>query len=375
MGLMKSKQTTKEDFKVRVQEYNARLQTALIGCSQAKTTFTTLSDLWFNSRNELVSTLTSVAEEIDRHHHNVNIASLTGTSSSIAGGTAAIAGLVLSPFTGGLSVALTAGGLVGTVAGSATTLGANIAEVYLTKELIERARRVLETDATYTEALKAAFHELVIHESEVVTILEELKEESFTLDLQKLLKADPFKRDSQKRPLCTRCKDPFEDVFISLVHLYPDDKEFLQQLNKTNSLFSESPSLSSALSSSSGFFQAMKELNALGPETIRSLTESALQSSVSSTTQMASLGAQLLTVGLEAVFVALDVYQFIKTSRSMDEGSKTELSEKIREVIRELESEKDQVAKLSEFYKRQADTKLLHDTEFFQSSGTQNITA
>lgn len=100
MGITTSKEEVREDLKRQIQEFNARLQTSLLRSNQAKVTFITLSDLWTESRKEVITTLHTVAGEIDRHHHNVNIASLTGTTSSIAGGTAAIGGLILSPFSG-----------------------------------------------------------------------------------------------------------------------------------------------------------------------------------------------------------------------------------------------------------------------------------
>lgn len=100
MGLAKSKQQTRDDLKSQIQEFNCRLQRSLVGCHQSKKTFITLSDVWLGTRDEALATLATVADEIDRYHCNVNIASLTGISSSIAGGAAGIGGLLLSPFTG-----------------------------------------------------------------------------------------------------------------------------------------------------------------------------------------------------------------------------------------------------------------------------------
>lgn len=100
MGITRSKEEIREDLKNQIQDFNSRLQASLMRCNQAKITFITLTDIWTGSRGEAIATLQAIASEIDRHHHNVNIANLTGTSSSIAGGTAAIGGLILSPFSG-----------------------------------------------------------------------------------------------------------------------------------------------------------------------------------------------------------------------------------------------------------------------------------
>lgn len=156
---------------------------------------------------------------------------------------------------GGLSLALSAGGLVGTVAGSATTLGANIAEVYLTKDLKEQASKVLETDAFYTKALSAAFREIITQEQEVINILVELRDETLLQDLEKVLKTSSCSSDIKKR-FCHLRKgaNSMEDILVLVKCLYPDDSLFLQQLNKTDSLLGTAPTISGTLSASSSNF-------------------------------------------------------------------------------------------------------------------------
>lgn len=363
MGIARSKEEIRENLKQQIQEFNGRLQTSLIRSNQAKITFITLSDIWTGSRKEAISTLQTIASEIDRHHHNVNIASLTGTSSSIAGGTAAIGGLILSPFSGGLSLALSAGGLVGTVAGSATTLGANIAEVYLTKDLKEQASKVLEADAFYTKALSAAFREIIMQEQEVISILVELKNESLLEDLEKVLKTSPCCDEIKRKFSHLRSgANSMEDILVLVKCLYPDDSIFLQQLKKTDDLLGATPTFSGTLSSSSNFLQAMKELATLGPETLKSISGAALQSTAASSAQMASLTTQLVTAGLGAVFVALDIYEFMKTSENFEKGSKTELAEKMRSVADDLEKELQNIERINDFYRQQIHVDILSDT-------------
>ncbi|KAF8767616.1 uncharacterized protein LOC129967122 isoform X2 [Argiope bruennichi] len=363
MGVAKSKQKTRDDLKVQIQEFNSRLQTALIGCHQAKKTFITLSDVWCGSRQEVLSTLNTVAEKIDKHHQNVNLATLAGISSSIAGGAAGIGGLILAPMSGGLSLALSAGGLVGTVAGSATTLGASIAEVYLTKDLTEKVQKVLETDAFYTKALSAAFKEIILHEQEVISIISELKNEAMLEDLEKVMRSSPCCDEIKRRfSHLKEGANSLEDILILVKSLYPEDQEFLHQLKKTDDLFGEAPTLSSTLSSSSEFFQAVKELTTVGPETLKSISGAALQSTAASSAQIASCTTQIITAGLGAVFVALDIYQFMKTSKNYDQGSKTELANKMRNVAEDLEKERQQIMKLNEYYRRQIHVDLMSDS-------------
>ncbi|GFX95763.1 uncharacterized protein TNCV_4886891 [Trichonephila clavipes] len=299
----------------------------------------------------------------ENFHHFIR-STLTGISSSIAGGAAGIGGLILAPMSGGLSLALSAGGLVGTVAGSATTLGASIAEVYLTKDLTEKASKVLETDAFYTNALSAAFKEVLLHEQEVIGILSELKNDTLLEDLEKVLRSSSCCDEMKKR--FAHMKDganSLEDILILVKSLYPDDHEFLRQLKKTDDLFGEAPSLSSTLSSSSGFFQGLKELAVVGPDTLKSISGAALQSTAANSAQIASCATQVITASLGAVFVALDIYQFMKTSKNYDEGSKTELANKMRSVAEDLEKEKQQIMKLNEFYRQQIHVDIFNDTQ------------
>lgn len=106
----------------------------------------------------------------------------------------------------------------------------------------------------------------------------------------------------------------------------------------------------------------MKELAAVGPETLKSISGAALQSTAASNAQMASLASQVITVGLGAVFVALDIYHFMKTSQNYDQGSKTELATKMRHVAGDLAKEKRQIAKLNEFYRQQIHVDVYNDS-------------
>lgn len=97
----------------------------------------------------------------------------------------------------------------------------------------------------------------------------------------------------------------------------------------------------------------MKELTTLGPETLKNISGAALQSTAANSAQMASLTTQLITVGLGAIFVALDIYQFMKTSENYDQGSKTELAGRMRSAAEDLEKELKQIEQMNEFYRKQ----------------------
>lgn len=108
--------------------------------------------------------------------------------------------------------------------------------------------------------------------------------------------------------------------------------------------------------------KAMKELATLGPETLKSISGAALQSTAASSAQMASFTSQLVTAGLGAVFVALDIYQFMKTSENFGHGSKTELAERMRSIAEDLEKELHNIERINEFYRKQIHVDIVSDT-------------
>ena len=73
------------------------------------------------------------------------IAGTVGGSVTVVGGGAVIAGILLSPFTAGVSLALTVGGGIGALTGSATSLASNLAHGQLDKRI---RRKVNEATAS-----------------------------------------------------------------------------------------------------------------------------------------------------------------------------------------------------------------------------------
>lgn len=80
---------------------------------------------YVKDRQSLSATLEDAAEKMDKVSRDTGIAKTTGGSVNIASGLAMLGGVVLAPFSGGASLALTVGGIAGTVAGTATTFTAS----------------------------------------------------------------------------------------------------------------------------------------------------------------------------------------------------------------------------------------------------------
>lgn len=77
---------------------------------------------------DVISAIGKLKERILAARKDYNIAKTVGASVSTAGTVAIISGIVLAPFTAGLSLGLTAGGAAGAVLGGATSLTASLME-------------------------------------------------------------------------------------------------------------------------------------------------------------------------------------------------------------------------------------------------------
>ncbi|XP_067087927.1 uncharacterized protein [Osmerus mordax] len=93
------------------------------------------------SLNNNITELFSIADNLDKVSKGTKIAGITGGATSAVGGIAAVAGVVLSPFTFGASLALTAIGVGVATAGGVTGASAAIAH----KVSVTQDRKKIET--------------------------------------------------------------------------------------------------------------------------------------------------------------------------------------------------------------------------------------
>ncbi len=70
--------------------------------------------------------LKNLKDEVEKSHKEYQIASTVSDGASIAGSVATVAGILLMPFTAGLSGALAAGGLAATIGGGVGSVATNI---------------------------------------------------------------------------------------------------------------------------------------------------------------------------------------------------------------------------------------------------------
>ncbi|XP_066579127.1 apolipoprotein L domain-containing protein 1 isoform X2 [Amia ocellicauda] len=93
--------------------------------------------------------LRSLARDLDKLHKKTRIAGITGGTAGAVGGTAAVAGIILAPFTFGTSLLVTAAGVGVAVAGGATGAGAAITDKVQSsteKKKVEQLAREYQQD-------------------------------------------------------------------------------------------------------------------------------------------------------------------------------------------------------------------------------------
>lgn len=93
-------------------------------------------DEWKDHAERTIIWLSSQIETCKLHRKNVNISNLVGSSMGIFGGSLAIVGTVLIPFSFGASTPLIFAGMGIAIPGATVTVGSSITEAVLTKVLI-----------------------------------------------------------------------------------------------------------------------------------------------------------------------------------------------------------------------------------------------
>lgn len=159
------------ELEVAVRSFYQKLKDALDKQSDAVKNFLYEYRLWAAKRDEVILSLTELVCEIQKHHRNANIASLAGSSVSLVSGAACVAGIVLAPFTGGLSTVLTAGGLLGSSAGTLTMTGAKVVEFGLKREILKKVNAAVEADCQETLCLTSYIDNCQKNQTELEKLL------------------------------------------------------------------------------------------------------------------------------------------------------------------------------------------------------------
>ncbi|XP_064118176.1 uncharacterized protein LOC135223576 [Macrobrachium nipponense] len=112
---------------------------------------------WMLIRPRTIQGLLDLISYIDSFHKGANVANIIGSAAGIAGA----GGVLLAPFTGGLSLAV--GGIVASAVGATTSLVASFKDNSVARENCEKAQELIDKDAKATYALTSSmgeYHEI-----------------------------------------------------------------------------------------------------------------------------------------------------------------------------------------------------------------------
>ena len=113
---------------------------------------------WIQIRENTITEINKTADKLEGYHESIKTTRMAGSSTSIIAAGAFAAGIFLSPFTAGTSLAL-AGVAVG---GAATAIGATIAEKFEEKSNLECAQKTLQADYSKLEKITKQLREMKI---------------------------------------------------------------------------------------------------------------------------------------------------------------------------------------------------------------------
>ena len=108
--------------------------------------FCTRVEKWIPVRKETIHKIKGIINDLKKHHRNVNISRITGSSVSFTGSLIAILGFGLAPVTLGASIGLSTAGIAMAVAGGGAAAGASIVHTVLQKLNVKQAQEHLKED-------------------------------------------------------------------------------------------------------------------------------------------------------------------------------------------------------------------------------------
>ncbi|XP_050399376.1 uncharacterized protein LOC126816688 [Patella vulgata] len=299
----------------------------------AATSFYFTCDKWLYVRNKSIKDLTALADDLDQHHSNVNVASLAGTTVSAFGGVAFIAGM-LAPFTAGLSAILAMGGTAASVAGGVTAFGASLTEYGITYSRCKEIQNHLEIDQKYTDKLIQDMNKFIAMSGK----LEKFIETTYFSDHDWLVIANQSNILFKKAKL-GKCAIQNILFLMNSVLKATKSPEAIMAYNLLMSLVE-----TCGISMPNFGNIRMHDLKKLMLGRIAKLGEKELLGSLKGVfltpgklTQTARLGLSMTS----AVFVVIDIWSIVTTIDDMEKGSKTEAGTRIRELVTGFEEGRD----------------------------------
>ena len=118
------------------------------------------TEFWCPCRNDTLTMVLDKADKMDGHHKDANIANVVGSSVAIGGSAVATAGVALLPFTLGVSAAIIVVGTGIGVAGGLTGAGATVVDHVLRARDKSDVNKQLEQDKSNTSRMQEILQEI-----------------------------------------------------------------------------------------------------------------------------------------------------------------------------------------------------------------------
>ena len=135
------------------------------------------SRLWYVERINTVRILRELADDILKHHFNVNVAKIAGSSSAIGGFALIATGFALAPFTFGSSVILSAVGGALCAGGGATSAGSDLVKRKIIQKKLAIAQEAITADQRAYKPVQKLLDDLDREVSEIKsTSFDEVKD-------------------------------------------------------------------------------------------------------------------------------------------------------------------------------------------------------
>lgn len=154
-------------------------------------------------RSQTISQLRIIIKDLHKHHLNVNISKVVGSSVGIFGGVLSIVGLALIPVSAGASIGLTIAGSATAAAGGITATGAGATEFVISKKKMSKAQAAIDADRAQVEVVLEKWQKFERLSQKATTEIEEArecKEEETNIFMEKLKGAwSLFKRISESK--------------------------------------------------------------------------------------------------------------------------------------------------------------------------------
>ena len=142
----------------------------------------------YEYRKVTIAKLYAIAEDLNKHHFNVNVSKDVGGFVGVTGRVIGVVGLALTPVTAGGSVALTIIGSGTAAVGGLTTTGAGIAENIISKLELREAQQVIQADRAKVEVVKQNWQRFETLIPKITDKARKSQEDDTTVDAMKWLK-------------------------------------------------------------------------------------------------------------------------------------------------------------------------------------------